>query len=71
MPICKTCGGNQPLNFSTIKAVCRVCELLHNDKGEHFVEYCELCKAYICQHHWNDWVSRGLAALKELVKKDE
>lgn len=52
------------------KGICRVCELLDNDKTEKEIIYCNFCKAWICSLCENNWLRRGVAALKESGIKD-
>jgi len=54
------------------KGVCRVCELLDNDKSKKPVTYCEPCDAWICENCEPDLIRRGKALLKtklQTVKK--
>lgn len=48
-----------------MKQVCRVCELIDNDKTIKEVTYCEFCKAYICKECEPNLLKRGLAAIKD------
>ena len=48
-----------------MKKVCRVCELLDKDTTKKEGEYCNTCKAFICNDCKPDLWRRGLAAVKE------
>lgn len=53
-----------------MKAICRVCELLDNDKTIKDVTYCETCDAMMCKECEGNWLRRGRAAIleeKELI----
>ena len=52
-----------------MNAICRVCELIDNDTTLKEVEYCELCKANICNECKPNLLKRGKAAIKEQMKK--
>lgn len=47
------------------KGICRVCELLDNDKTTKEITYCTFCKANICASCETNWLRRGKAALKD------
>lgn len=64
---CASCGGGNNIGTGHIKSVCRVCELLDNDSGFKFCNYCELCKAYICSSCESNWGRRALAFGTELL----
>lgn len=51
------------------KGICRVCELLDNDKRKKVVNYCYLCKALICEKCEPNYLRRGMAALKNFETK--
>lgn len=52
-----------------MKGICKVCELLDNDKTEKEGEYCEMCEAFICNECEPNWYRRAMAAIKEGIKK--
>jgi|VirMetMinimDraft_7_1064189.scaffolds.fasta_scaffold44709_2 hypothetical protein len=52
-----------------MNGICRVCELIDNDTTLKEVEYCELCKANICNECKPNLLKRGKAAIKEQMKK--
>lgn len=62
---CKDCTGK----FADIRHTCAVCELVNNDSSIKRVRYCDECKVYICEAHWKDYISRGIAAIKSLFTK--
>jgi len=49
--------------------VCKVCEILDNDKTIKSGNWCEMCKAFICDKCETNWIRRGMAAIKEKIKK--
>ena len=50
---------------------CRVCELVNDDTTSKPVVWCDICKAYICKEHNNDWIARPKAAAIELAMKSK
>ena len=58
------CSGKVRFN---VNSRCRVCELVDGDNSKKQVAYCSMCKQYICEQHWSDWVSRGIASLLNLL----
>jgi hypothetical protein len=48
-----------------MKAICRVCELIDNDKTIKEVIYCDMCKASMCKPCEVNWLRRGEAAILE------
>lgn len=58
--MCVNCfKGN--VDFSRVRMPCKVCELLDKDTSAKPAAYCDVCKNYICEQCWNDWVRRGKA----------
>ena len=51
--------------------VCRVCELLDDDKTIKHGNWCETCKAFICDKCEINWIRRGAAAIKEKLIKSK
>lgn len=49
-----------------MNGICRVCELLDQDKTEKEITYCNFCKANICTSCETNWLRRGKAVLKEI-----
>ena len=62
---CKNCGTNHP----DVRMPCKVCELADNDTTVKRVRYCDTCKAYICADHWDDYIARGIAITKNLIRE--
>lgn len=52
-----------------MSGVCRVCELLDNDKTIKEVFYCEMCNASMCKECEGNLLRRGRAAIKETYEK--
>lgn len=46
-----------------VKGRCHICKAIKD------VEYCSICKHYLCKECEDDWISRGKEALKVLLKK--
>ena len=47
-----------------MNAICDVCQILDHDKSLKEVHYCHTCDAYICKDCENNWLRRGIAAIK-------
>lgn len=60
---CATCNEDN----TDVRSVCRVCELNDGDTTIKRVKYCKACGAYICKLHMNDYLARGVAAIKSLL----
>lgn len=58
---CAVC--NPQKGFKTFTMPCRVCEIVDKDSSIKWVDYCSLCKAYICEPCWNNPIRRAKAAL--------
>ena len=50
-----------------MKAKCEVCFLLDDDATKKEVTYCKACDSWICKEDKNNWLRRGLAALKKRI----
>lgn len=48
-----------------MKGICKVCELLDNDKTQKEIEYCAFCNAAMCKQCERNWLRRGQAMIKE------
>lgn len=49
-------------NYRTTRAVCKVCEIVDNDKTIKGVCYCKFCKANICEPCSTNWLRRAEAS---------
>lgn len=47
------------------KGICKVCELLDNDKTIKSVIWCNFCQAAMCEPCERNWYRRGLAMIKQ------
>ena len=65
--MCIGCENNEP-NFKHVVTTCRVCELIDNDLTPKPVDYCDFCKAYICEPCWTNPIRRAEAALLNFMK---
>jgi hypothetical protein len=46
--------------------VCDVCRLVDGDLSVKLCDWCQSCKAWICQKDWNNWPRRSLAAIRRM-----
>lgn len=51
-----------------MKGICKVCELLDEDISHKIVNYCDLCKQYLCKPCEGNLLRRARAMLKHKVK---
>jgi hypothetical protein len=51
------------------KGICDVCFYVDNDATIKDVEYCEICKAYICKKCKPNLFRRGMAMMKKQTLK--
>jgi len=65
---CTSCQ-NGDFDVADVRMPCKVCQLNRNDNTVKRVNYCNLCKAYICKAHQGDIIARGIAAFKNLFKQ--
>jgi hypothetical protein len=54
-----------------MKGICRVCELLDNDKTVKEVIWCNFCNAAMCEPCERNWLRRGKAAIIDKLYTNE
>lgn len=52
-----------------MNGICKVCELLDNDKTEKEVEWCEVCNEHICKECEPNLFKRGQAMIIDKKNK--
>lgn len=54
-----------------MKGICKVCELLDNNKETKEIIWCNFCNAAMCEPCERNWLRRGKAAIKQKLKTNE
>lgn len=65
--MCWNCS-HKYLNYSLVRATCRVCELVDEDKSDKPVVFCDLCNTYICEPCMGSPLRRSKAFVKNIIE---